>query len=57
MNETELEDKIERDFLDGVSTKPMTYEKLKHVLRKVGLVDKEKEKKKFKSMSQEDIEF
>jgi CheY-like chemotaxis protein len=35
MNEADLEDKIERELLDGVSTKPMTYDKLKQVLKKV----------------------
>lgn len=57
MNESELEDKIDRDLLDGVSTKPMTYEKLKYILRKIGLVDKDKMKKTFRSMNKEDFDF
>ena len=35
MNEDDLEDKIDREILDGVSTKPMTFDKLKSILKKV----------------------
>ena len=33
MNETELEDMVNADYLDGISVKPMNHQKLEQILK------------------------